>query len=177
MRRSREMRVAHDFGNGCGWFVARRLVVLVCLLSGFVAAMPGAASATSSYTATDLGTLPGSIISSAYGINDRGQIVGWATTASGYPHAFSYTPKGGMVDLGTLPGDPNSVAYGVNDGGEIVGYSGTPSSAHAFSYTPKGGMVDLGTLPGGSNSTATGVNDHGQIVGWSTTASGDTHAF
>lgn len=35
------------------------------------------------YTAIDLGTLPGGSISGAYGINNRGQVVGYSDTPGG----------------------------------------------------------------------------------------------
>ena len=53
------------------------------------------------YTVTGLGTLGGSF-SGAAGINDAGQVVGWADTASGEERAFLYTLGSGMTDLGTL---------------------------------------------------------------------------
>ena len=51
----------------------------------------------------DLGTLGGTY-SSASGINDNGQVVGYSYTSSGEMHAMSWTREGGMVDLGTLGG-------------------------------------------------------------------------
>jgi probable HAF family extracellular repeat protein len=42
----------------------------------------------SSVTITNLGTLPGESNSVANGINDKGQIVGDSSTASGSIHAF-----------------------------------------------------------------------------------------
>jgi probable HAF family extracellular repeat protein len=41
----------------------------------------------SEYSIRDLGTLPGGDFSEARGINNRGQVAGWSTTASGYDHA------------------------------------------------------------------------------------------
>ena len=70
---------------------------------------------------TDLGTLGGTS-SRATAVNDLGQVVGWGDTASGEPHAFSWTAAGGMVDLGTLGGN-YSTAAAVNDLGQVVGYS------------------------------------------------------
>ena len=48
-------------------------------------------------------------------------MVGFASVASGYQHAFSMLDAM-MIDLGTLGGG-SSYAYGINDSGEIVGYS------------------------------------------------------
>ena len=69
---------------------------------------------------TDLGTL-GGVQSSALGINNSGQVVGWAATATQDIHAFLYR-NGSMIDLGTLGGD-ESIAWGINDGGDVVGHS------------------------------------------------------
>jgi probable HAF family extracellular repeat protein len=70
-------------------------------------------------TITDLGNL-GSV-SRARGINDRGQIVGNSSLATGATHAFLWE-NGVITDLGTL-GGANSQALGINDRGQIVGSS------------------------------------------------------
>ena len=94
----------------------------------------------------DLGTLGGAS-SSAYGINDSGQVVGQADTRGGQHHAFLYN-DGKMIDLGTL-GGANSSAHDINDSGQIVGSADTSSGqSHAFLYSG-GKMIDLGTLGGG----------------------------
>jgi probable HAF family extracellular repeat protein len=69
----------------------------------------------------DLGTLGGNF-SEALAINDRGQVVGRSTTASGVWKAFLWTAKGGMVDLGTLGGNSGQ-AHAVNSRGQIIGDS------------------------------------------------------
>jgi probable HAF family extracellular repeat protein len=127
------------------------------------------------YTVTDLGTLGGAS-SQANGINDSGQVVGYAYTPSGSTHAFLYS-GGIMTDLGTLPGGTQSVAYGINASGQVVGYSSIDSSGddHAFLYSG-GVMKDLGTL-GGSGSAAYGINASGQVIGNANTASHANHAF
>ncbi len=68
---------------------------------------------------TDLGLLSGRFGGEAYGINDGGQVVGWATTSSGNADAFLYS-NGTMTDLGTLGGN-GSEAYGINASGQVVG--------------------------------------------------------
>ena len=126
---------------------------------------------------TDLGNLGSMNFSSAYGINNSGQVVGESETASGVLHAFLYS-GGAMSDLGTLGGN-SSYAYGINNNGQVVGTAATAGNAgqqHAFLYSA-GAMTDLGTLPGGSYSGAYGINNGGQVVGSGDTASGDQHAF
>jgi probable HAF family extracellular repeat protein len=77
----------------------------------------------------DLGTLGGDE-SWAYGLNNLGQVAGWAELPSGIYHAFvwadadgdGWSSSGEMQDLGTL-GGLFSAAYGINDSGVIVGYA------------------------------------------------------
>jgi probable HAF family extracellular repeat protein len=126
---------------------------------------------------TDLGTLGGTT-STAYGINDLGQIVGQSYLEGGPNHAFLYT-GGVMLDLGTLdldnPGGTSSRAYAINNSGQIVGRASTAEGdTHAFLYVgvPGAGgvMHDLGTLVLPENafdSEAHAINNSGQIVGWS----------
>src|SRR5204862_8184566 len=73
----------------------------------------------------DVGTLGGAT-SIAHDVNDRGEVVGFAETAAGQPHAFLWTATAGMRDLGAL-GTAASMALAINNHTAIVGGSG-----HAF---------------------------------------------
>lgn len=122
----------------------------------------------------ELGTLGGAS-SWAYGINNSGQVVGYAQIAAGGSHAFLWTTGGGMVDLGTLGGD-GSRAYGINNSGKVVGVAQNAAGDwRAFSWTAGVGMEDLGTL-GGNESAARGINDTGAVVGSARNGSGQQHA-
>ena len=89
---------------------------------------------SSSGTLTFLGTLGGEE-SGAYGINDSRQIVGSATTALGFSHAFLLSGAH-MIDLGTL-GGTTSTATAINPNGLIVGVSTTAGElqSNAFLYS------------------------------------------
>ncbi len=124
----------------------------------------------------DLGTFGGEY-SEGNGINNAGQVVGWAWNPARDHRAFRWTPGQGMIDLGDL-GAGTSVAFDISDNGLIVGSSqlagpGAPIT-HAFLWQD-GVMTDLGVLPGAGapgmfgpelvNTAAAGVNSAGQVVG------------
>ena len=122
-----------------------------------------AAFAQSTYWVTDLGSLGGES-SSAYGINNNGEIVGDSWTTNGVEHAFLYT-GGRMVDLGTLSGraSDESHARGINNSTQVVGYSISTNGSQAFLYSA-GTMIGLG--PASAYSEAYSINDSGQVVGY-----------
>ena len=131
-----------------------------------------ASARAQTYTVIDLGTLPGGNSSYANGINNRGEVVGYASfsspTFSQHPFLFS---GGAMIDLGTLGGF-QSVALGINNSGQVAGISDSASGPdHAF-LNSAGSMIDLGTLPGESSSGASSINNNGQVVGYSQTEFG-----
>jgi probable HAF family extracellular repeat protein len=151
----------------------RRTMLLACVAAVGVALVSGASgSVRARWVIRDLGTLGGrqSVVA---GINGRGQVVGWSTTAGGLRHAFLWE-KGRMRDLGALPGDRYSEAVAINDRGQVVGNSWNKGDApyHLLSRAflwENGRMRDLGSLPGHSYSEAVGINERGQVVGnsWS----------
>lgn len=124
---------------------------------------------------TDLGTLAGGAYSSAYGINDHGQVVGESNTASGENHAFLWTAENGMIDLGTLDGGIYSWASGINNQGQVVGFSYTSTWGERAFLWEDGVMTHLEPLAG-TESGASAINNLGQIAGQSSTAGSFTHA-
>ncbi|MBW7886006.1 MAG: DUF3466 family protein [Caldilineaceae bacterium] len=125
------------------------------------------------YTVADLGTLGGNF-SAAYGINEKGQVVG-ASTSDTNTYAFLWD-DGTMTNLGALGGD-GSWAYAINDANQVVG--GSPPGTgilrnHAFRWQG-GSMQDLGTL-GGPVSFAFEINNSGQAVGYAHDDDGIQHA-
>jgi len=124
---------------------------------------------------SNLGTL-GADYSSAFAVNDTGEIVGESALNSTDTHGFVYV-GGSMTDVGTL-GGTFSTAYLVNSAGQAVGVASTADEMefHGFVYAT-GTITDLGTL-GGVVSVPNSINSKGQIVGESFINDlGDEHAF
>jgi len=114
-------------------------------------------------TPTPLGTLGGSY-AAAYGINNRNQAVGVASTAGDAAGRATLWNGQRAQDLGTLSGTYGS-AYDINDRGRVVGYSSIAGNAASHATLWEGGRaIDLGTL-GGSGSSAQAVNSGGLVAG------------
>lgn len=111
--------------------------------------------------------LPGFQNSSAFGVNDRGEVVGVATATA--PEfvvaAFKWMPRKGRVVLLRDLGDDFSLARDINQAGWIVGdaVDSADTRRAVVWVVPKGGFeVDPGL---GMSSFATALNDFGSIVG------------
>jgi len=114
---------------------------------------------SNTYQAIDLGTLPGTTISDAVGIDRLGRVVGWSTTQYFPPNGspFMWTEAGGMVDLSAL-GYPDEAPLAISPGGTVAtpGYwykLGDPNSVVAMPAPPQG------FYPPGTYATA--INDAG----------------
>jgi probable HAF family extracellular repeat protein len=120
----------------------------------------------------------------AAGVNNLGQVVGWAENTVHDPscvapqvlqfEAVLYGPgKNQIQSLPPLPGDPDSAATAINDSGQIVGISGTCDNAigaysaeHALLWE-NGSVTNIGSLGGAGWNTPTVINNKGQVAGFS----------
>jgi len=118
------------------------------------------------------------------GVNNRGQVVGWAENTTHDPtcvppqvlqfEAVVWGPKlGELRELPPLAGDMDGAATAINDKGQAVGISGTCdnavgefTAAHALLWD-NGKPINIGSLGGVAWNTPTAINNQGQVVGFS----------
>ena len=116
------------------------------------------------------------------GVNQRGDIVGWAETAEHDAtcqppqvlqfEAVRYGADGAPHVLAPLPGDPDSAATAINNRGASVGISGTCDNAvgaysarHAVIWR-NGVPAEIHTFGGQGWNTPTDINNHDQVAGF-----------
>jgi probable HAF family extracellular repeat protein len=134
----------------------------------------------------------------AAGVNNRGQIVGWAENGVIDPTCNNQPPVSQflqfeaaiwgpelteMTQLPPYPGDPDSAATAINDSGQIIGISGLcanavggASAVHAVLWE-NGQIINLGNLGANVWNTPVSLNNHGQVVGFANNTANNSLAF
>jgi probable HAF family extracellular repeat protein len=135
------------------------------------------------YTVTDLGVLPGQDFSAAIGINNSGEVIGYASNLLyglpfGYPYYY-FLYRDGKLSALSSPGEPQVAALGIalddgkdprqgNEGKTKLILTGDADFGQnqfdAFLYEDHF-LRDLGLLPGGHTSMGIAVNASGEVVG------------
>jgi probable HAF family extracellular repeat protein len=139
----------------------------------------------------DLGTFGGDL-SSANGMNNAGDVTGYAQYAVSCPeggaiaHAYLWR-NGVMTDLGIVAGinplDGGSTGWSINSKTQIVGIVSSCdfSIADAFLWDNGGPMINLNTLIPAESAMhlfwGLNINDRGEIAGLGLLPNGDVHAF
>jgi probable HAF family extracellular repeat protein len=118
--------------------------------------------------------IPGDVSTTATGINNNGDIVGFGTDADG--NTTSWLLHNGQLTAFQFPGGSDTEALGVNDHDEIVGtYDDGSGVMHGFTLKAPLGPVShwqsiddtaSNAMPG--TTTVNGVNDAGDLVGFYT---------
>ena len=106
----------------------------------------------------DLGAFPEGRRSTAYGINNMGQIVGSAEDGDGSHAAF--WQSGVWTNLETIPAVRRCLATGINDGGQVVG-----SCRGARPWEYQGFVWQSGVMKSLGSGWASKINARGLIVG------------
>ena len=125
------------------------------------------------YTFTNI-DFPGATGTSALGINDAGQIVGYYEASDGTSHGFLLS--GGTFTTIDDPGLPGVLPIGINNSGTIVGSCvGTCSSNQG--YTLKYGKFTTITYPGATKTLISGINNKDVIIGYYVNSSDEAFNF
>ena len=149
---------------------------------------------------TALRNLPGGNNANAFGLNNFGQVVGFAengtpdsTCAPGTAFQVRrfkpviWGPLGEIRELALPLGDTVGFAFGINNLGQAVGSSGVcaktslppvnPDGQHAVLWERDGSPIILGDLGGPGHHIATAINDRGEVAGNSDHTDGTKHPF
>ncbi|HLK60517.1 MAG TPA: hypothetical protein VKU00_28405 [Chthonomonadaceae bacterium] len=111
--------------------------------------------------------LPNAVDTIAFGLNNRGMVVGRSTQPGMANSPVLWDGSGAVYALPELPGDNKGGALLINDGGQIVGYSADTSTGIRRAVTWINRAVSLLPTPAGAEfGEALGINDAGEIVGF-----------
>lgn len=140
---------------------------MVILLMAAMMVTAGAAGAATQYAIIDLGDL-GGIESKALDISPTGEIVGYASLASGDYHAFLW--NGAMQDLGVIFGANQKMAFAISPSNQVfeIGYNYGDLTSQAFSWIAGSPTASLGSF------SARAVNASDSVVGCLTSANTTT---
>jgi len=143
--------------------VAATLVLLVSFAIGLSLTVFSSSPREVRYTVTDLGTLGGDT-SSAWAVNNRGEVAGSAETSTGRGHAFFWDRNGDERCLGDLGGSYTHPTD-ISDSGKIVGVSENNRGYQAAFLWQNGELTSLGALGPTCHSRANAINSADHIVG------------
>jgi probable HAF family extracellular repeat protein len=132
------------------------------------------------YSVIDIPALGGLQSIHGFALNDRGDVVGFASTGSpenSQDHAFFFDFASRSVNELDTFGGTNSDATGVNNAGKIVGNGNVADlSFHAFTWESSGGGKELGPYPNGTVNRAGGINRSGTVVALARLTNGSFNA-
>jgi hypothetical protein len=122
---------------------------------------------------------PGAISVQATGINGKGDVVGYATIASGA--TLSWLLKGGAFTIFSYPLSLNTKALGVNWQDQVVGkFVDAKGNTHGFILTNPLNSQSWQQIdePNAAGTTVvTGIEDHRNFVGYYVDSAGNTNGF
>ena len=125
-------------------------------------------------------TVAGAVSTVATGINNLGDIAGFATDASGV--TSSWLRHNGQLTAYQFPGGSNTQAFGVNTKDQIVGsYLNGAGVQHGFVLSsplgPRSHWQSIDDPNGIGSTVVNGINTAGDLAGFYTDTAGNTHGM
>jgi probable HAF family extracellular repeat protein len=107
---------------------------------------------------------PGAASTQAFGINERGDVVGAYTDTGGNSHGFKLSDgKFRSIDF---PDAIFTAARGINDDGEVVGgFENINETGGAHGFVLRNGKFTQVDFPGSAHSGILGINEGGDFTG------------
>jgi probable HAF family extracellular repeat protein len=137
--------------------------------------------------AIDIGELPGYGSMSAQSLNDKGDVVGYASAPNGQQSALlgpfvaqtrAFIWSHGRLSALELPrGYKASRAFSINNVDEVAGWMLTDDNRTHATVWEDGSAHDLGCFPGGQVSVAVSLNNAGQVAGDAQLGDGKVDGF
>jgi probable HAF family extracellular repeat protein len=150
-----------------------RFHATACATLAVTVALSAIAGAAPLYTLIDLGSLRtdgGEVTTTAYDVNELGQVIGRATNSEGRGEAYRTAPNAPINPLtdglGYFDGvRRGSEGLGMNDLGQVAGDVQGSDTPRAF-FTPPNGRIEseMGAFTGGTVSIGSAINNKGQVA-------------
>jgi probable HAF family extracellular repeat protein len=111
----------------------------------------------------------------AYGVNNRGQVVGFSSGAGGQ-RAVMWDANGTPSALPASPNTSGTRGVDINERGDVAGVASTAAGQRPILW-PKGqAAIELTLLAGHATGEASAINARGDVIGYSANASGARRA-
>jgi hypothetical protein len=124
-----------------------------------------------------LGDPNGSASTEAWGVNDKGNIVGFYTDSAGNYQGFEYLASTAAYSTISCSDWTNTRAYGINDAGAIIGDVANSTTGPFSAMEYRSGKCTVFNYPKAAATYARGINKSGEISGFYTTTAGVTSGF
>jgi hypothetical protein len=123
-------------------------------------------------------SVPGALLTLAYGINNSKQlVVGYYIDSSGIPHGYFRDANGALHFPIDPPGSTGTILFGLNERNWVVGrYADSSGVTHGLFFVPPNNFFTF-DYPGTTFTSFGGINAQGLICGRYVDASGIGHGF
>src|SRR5215472_1867097 len=142
-----------------------------CLVVGMLSLLSSNLAGAQDYQWTEI-VIPGTTVSSAWGINDKGQAA--VNTMNGTAGIYQ---NGTFTPLPPPPQGLQLVVFGINNDGVITGSTFTVPGASPQGFILHGSTYTLFSRPGWENTEARAIADSGLITGDTFNVDGATRGF